>query len=123
MRGEITRAYLYNFELSEEEILYNYFKCDGNISNYNQSLVNFEWSNVLVDENLAQFKKIRTNFCKCKCFNNIFCILNLYNIKFIIHLILCKTVKNLTLSNTHLCITMAQHRVMFYSMNVKTDIR
>lgn len=68
MRGEITRAYLYNFELSEEEILYNYFKCDGNISNYKQSLVNFEWSNILVDENLAQFKKIRTNFCKCISF-------------------------------------------------------
>ncbi|RNA22059.1 von Willebrand factor type EGF and pentraxin domain-containing 1-like [Brachionus plicatilis] len=64
MRGEITRAYLYNFELSEEEILYNFFKCHGNISHYNQFLVIFEWSNVLIDKYLSEFKQISTNFCK-----------------------------------------------------------
>lgn len=66
MRGEITRVYLYNFELTEEEILYKFFKCNGNIDKYNQSLIIFEWSNVLIDKYLADFKQIRTNFCKSK---------------------------------------------------------
>ncbi|CAF0727468.1 unnamed protein product [Brachionus calyciflorus] len=67
MRGEITRAYLYNYELNEEEILSNFFKCDTKISNRNESLIAFDWSNVQIDNYLSEFKKKSTNFCQnCK---------------------------------------------------------
>ena len=61
MRGEITRVYLFNSAHTEEQIVQSYFSCDKEI--YNKTQVSYDWSNVLINNYLAKFKRKRSGFC------------------------------------------------------------
>jgi hypothetical protein len=64
MRGEITKVYLQEAILSEEDILDTYFKCE----NQNKATDNiiFDWSNVFIDSYLAEFKRKSNGLCTGK---------------------------------------------------------
>ena len=61
MRGDLTRTYLLNALLSEEDILRNIFSCEK--FPIDSSKYAFDWSNVLMSSNLKQFKKKPNDFC------------------------------------------------------------
>ena len=65
MRGEITRAYLYDRIQNETSVLNSYFKCDHfyKLKSSNETNFHFDWSNVLMTSFLNEFKKRESNFC------------------------------------------------------------
>ena len=64
MRGEITRAYLYNNEFHEEDILSSYYRCEDYARFIHRSKIIYDWSNVLFDRNMELFKRKPSTFCK-----------------------------------------------------------
>lgn len=59
IRGDLTRTYLYNTQLSEETLLKDLFICEK-ISNVSLA---FDWSNLLINNYLRKFKRKSNGFC------------------------------------------------------------
>ena len=63
LRAEITKAFLYNFEFNTEEILESYYTCDNYATFLHSTKIAFDWSNVLFDGYMNQFKRKVSGFC------------------------------------------------------------
>ena len=63
LRGEITRVFMYNFELSNEEIFDSFYSCENYAIFLHSSLIVFDWSNVLLENYFLNFKRHPSGFC------------------------------------------------------------
>lgn len=60
MRGDLTKTYLFNLNLTEEDVIRNIFICEK----YNENHLIFDWSRVLIGSFLKQFKRKFNQFCQ-----------------------------------------------------------
>lgn len=74
MRGEITRANLYDVERTEDQVLNGFFKCeDSNLVESEAEKASFLWSDVFIDSYLAEFKRKPAKFCSGRINIPIYC--------------------------------------------------